>query len=295
MAIGGLIVPRFGFGIHNAGLPHAPPQESGVSISVEFQGEGGPPPPPTGFRGPFETPELGDLVLRGFGPPGSFLTVRKNNAVSATAKITKNGIFEVIFSSISANTYELGFFAEDPEGNISQTVTFSSIPVFKNSTTTIENIFIPPTLVLDTHEVGAGEDVRLHGYTVPESAITVFFPPSELIKRVVSGSDGFWKLAVPAEELSRGTFEVRVQSQLSSGLFSNLSQVIDLIVKTGLVAQPLPLGPRPDLNDDERVDLIDLSILLYNWGEPKNARADLNGDRVVDLVDFSIMLFFWEG
>lgn len=50
-----------------------------------------------------------------------------------------------------------------------------------------------------------------------------------------------------------------------------------------------------DINRDGRVDLVDFSILLYNWGMPKNPQADFNEDGVVDLVDFSIMLYHWTG
>ncbi len=50
-----------------------------------------------------------------------------------------------------------------------------------------------------------------------------------------------------------------------------------------------------DLNRDGRVDLVDFSILLYNWGRPQNPVADLNADGRVDLVDFSILLYWWTG
>jgi len=58
-----------------------------------------------------------------------------------------------------------------------------------------------------------------------------------------------------------------------------------------------PAVPRRvgNLNSDGRIDLIDFSILLFNWGIPKNPATDLNQDGKVDLVDFSIMLYWWTG
>jgi uncharacterized membrane protein YgcG len=50
-----------------------------------------------------------------------------------------------------------------------------------------------------------------------------------------------------------------------------------------------------DINGDGKVNLVDFSILLYNWGRPKISKVDLNGDNVVDLRDFSIMLYWWTG
>jgi len=61
--------------------------------------------------------------------------------------------------------------------------------------------------------------------------------------------------------------------------------------------QPAPVVSRRvgNLNLDGRVDFIDFSILLFNWGIPKNLAADLNKDGKVDLIDFSIMLYWWTG
>lgn len=50
-----------------------------------------------------------------------------------------------------------------------------------------------------------------------------------------------------------------------------------------------------DFSQDGLVDLTDFSVLLYNWGKPKNKLADLNNDSKVDLIDFSILLYFWTG
>lgn len=50
-----------------------------------------------------------------------------------------------------------------------------------------------------------------------------------------------------------------------------------------------------DFTQDGKIDLIDFSILLFNWGLPDNFATDLNGDAVVDLVDFSIFLYYWTG
>lgn len=49
-----------------------------------------------------------------------------------------------------------------------------------------------------------------------------------------------------------------------------------------------------DLNCDGRVNLTDLSILLYYW-QQKGAgiKADINKDGIVNLIDFSVMLYWW--
>jgi len=56
-----------------------------------------------------------------------------------------------------------------------------------------------------------------------------------------------------------------------------------------------------NLNDDvdetgnHIVNLVDVSILLSNWGTPIDPRTSLNNDNIVDLTDFSILLSHWTG
>lgn len=50
-----------------------------------------------------------------------------------------------------------------------------------------------------------------------------------------------------------------------------------------------------DLNGDNRVDIIDLSILLYHYSKtgPEIVRYDCNKDNRIDLADISILMFYW--
>ncbi|MEK7630080.1 MAG: dockerin type I domain-containing protein [Patescibacteria group bacterium] len=52
-----------------------------------------------------------------------------------------------------------------------------------------------------------------------------------------------------------------------------------------------------DFNNDGHVDLIDLSIILYFYGQNgrKIARYDLNGDGTVNFIDVSILFYYWTG
>jgi len=59
----------------------------------------------------------------------------------------------------------------------------------------------------------------------------------------------------------------------------------------------VPIQKNPDFNDDGRVDISDLSILLYWWGKsgPGIASYDLNNDGIIDIVDASILFYHWTG
>jgi hypothetical protein len=68
---------------------------------------------------------------------------------------------------------------------------------------------------------------------------------------------------------------------------------------TDILAQTIPatlniVTPKPrevaDINGDGKVDFTDLSMLIANWGIPKDPRADLDNDGAVDLHDVSILV-----
>lgn len=52
------------------------------------------------------------------------------------------------------------------------------------------------------------------------------------------------------------------------------------------------MSPEADLNQDGIVDVLDLSILVSNWGT-NNPEVDLNDDGIVDVLDLSILVSSW--
>jgi hypothetical protein len=90
----------------------------------------------------------------------------------------------------------------------------------------------------------------------------------------------------------------------ASGLFLGphkiqVRQIDDISGKTGDLSEfrNITIGQfsfvSVDLNKDDRIDISDWSIFLYNWSAPDNEtrmKDDLNGDGVVDVTDFSVFL-----
>jgi len=48
-----------------------------------------------------------------------------------------------------------------------------------------------------------------------------------------------------------------------------------------------------DMNNDGRVDMTDLLMLLASWGPCEGCAADMDGNGVVDLNDLLAMLAVW--
>lgn len=69
---------------------------------------------------------------------------------------------------------------------------------------------------------------------------------------------------------------------VATDMVGNTSQTILPII----VANPR----RGDLNNDNKVDIFDLSLLLVSWGT-SNFNKDLNGNNIIDIFDLSILLY----
>jgi starvation-inducible outer membrane lipoprotein len=52
-------------------------------------------------------------------------------------------------------------------------------------------------------------------------------------------------------------------------------------------------GKRGDFNNDSKVDVTDLGILLSNWNSTSRPPSDLNQDGRVDVTDLGILLSNW--
>ena len=93
-------------------------------------------------------------------------------------------------------------------------------------------------------------------------------------------------------------------------LFLLIMLVLPVFLTTRLdvqadVTQQLQLSPTPfvhtsnkpvpgDANDDEHVDVFDLSVLASEWGQTGNKlSADFNHDKTVNVFDLSIMASNW--
>ena len=107
-------------------------------------------------------------------------------------------------------------------------------------------------------------------------------------------SNGKWDLNFNTSELSKnGNYSVKARTYIESEGFSDFSGVLNIGVGQAPESN-LNTCQRSDINKDKKINLIDFSILLYNWGKV-DTNADINMDGKVNLVDFSLMMFCWTG
>jgi len=263
--------------------------EKQVTISAEVPS---PPSPPTGAGGgAAPPPAVTKVVLQGKAYPLSSITVLQDGKIVTTTIADAQANFKIEITNITAGIWTFGIWAEDKEGRKSITFSFTT-SVTSGMTTTISGIFLPPTIETDKTLVQKGEILNILGQTAPQSEVSIIVnSPEEIIKKTKAEADGTWFYGFDTTPLEEGSHGTRANATSLEGLSSTFSQTL-----TFKVGKEMPgVIIKTDINGDKKVNLVDFSILLYNWGIPKNPAVDLNNDGKVNLRDFSIMLYYWTG
>jgi peptidoglycan/xylan/chitin deacetylase (PgdA/CDA1 family) len=148
-------------------------------------------------------------------------------------------------------------------------------------------------------------------------------PPSiPVISELSTGTPGSttaqvtWKTAVPASiKFEYGTTNAYGTVNYGLGMATNHSQTLtgltpntmyffkitattltgEATSASGFMTAPTPTGKTGDVNDDNLVDALDLSVVMSNWNKTGATRAqgDVNNDGTVDALDLSAVLTNW--
>ncbi|MEJ0021753.1 MAG: dockerin type I domain-containing protein [Candidatus Doudnabacteria bacterium] len=266
--------------------PYATPYQTPGGGGGGGGGGGSPPPPPSGTA---------SIVLKGLASPGASVFVLRDGAVAATSTADPAAGFSITISGLGTGIYSFTLYAEDVKGVRTSTTSF--IQALTNGvSTTVDNIFLGPSIGTDKSVVKLGDTLNIFGYTAPTSQVSVFVNSAPVITKVTAAQSGAWFQAFNTAVLDQGAHTTRSQSA-KDNLLSVYSNTVDFQV--GDTSVPITPGTcgRSDLNCDGKVNLVDFSILLFFWQQtnPSNPRADIKKDGVVDLTDFSILLFDWSG
>lgn len=262
-----------------------------------------PPPPPTpagpsgGGGGGGTFLKGGDVTISGIGIPGVALTILKDGKVAKENQVSVTGSFSEVFTQLDRGTYTWGAYVKDPDGNLSSTYN-STIYLIGGTNNIIAPVYLSPTIKAATTTVPIGGSLLLSGYGIALTPMQAIMNKqgdvlnSKIITATTTANgNGSWKLVLSTEGLKKGTYEVKAQSLISTKDQSTFSPTLYI----GVGENPNPnFKNRADLNKDGKVNLVDFSILLFNW-KTADAVADINQDGTVSLIDFSIMLSNWTG
>jgi hypothetical protein len=168
-------------------------------------------------------------------------------------------------------------------------------------TTSINNIFIAPTISVDKSQVKRGDTVVIFGQSA--SLVNVLISvhsENEVFKSVMSDANGIYLHNFDTSVLELGPHTTKSKAIKNSEI-SPFSESVGFKVGTTTVLQDNTKLIKCDLNEDNRCNLVDFSIAAFWYKRPISAefavreKNHLNGDGKIDLVDFSIMAFYWTG
>ena len=275
------------------------PTDTGCSAFSDDDETDPPSTPPAGGGGGGggggDAPVQTVVNFRGRAYPKSTVTILKDAQVAATTVALSDASFQVSLSSLTGGNYIFSVYGEDNKGNRSSLLTFP-ISVTAGATNNISGIFLMPTINVDKSEVKRGDDIAIFGQTSPDSEITIgVASDEEVFVKTKAAKDGVYLYNFDTSSLTREQHFTRSKSAWG-GEVSSFSKSVSFVVGTKNIAKATSVSKKGDLNNDNRVNIVDFSIVAY-WYKRSSPppSADLSGDGKVDLIDFSIMAFYFTG
>jgi len=249
-----------------------------------------------GFTGAIPSYIETKVLIRGKAYPNSNVNILLDGAVLGIVKADTNADFLFSTTDITPGTATFGFWAEDQGGlrSVAFTATFD---VAKSAVTTVDGVFLPPTIDVSASQLKAGELITISGQSVPDVQVfTQVHSEDKTIVQAETGETGEWAVQLDTASLEPDIFHTAKAyfelEALGEGVIqSGFSRSISFFVGNGSAPNN---NTSADINGDGKVNLIDFSIFLIYWGGSE-IKADFNLDGSVDLADFSIMLFYWTG
>lgn len=242
---------------------------------------------------PFSMPDLQtSVIFSGRAYPFVTVVISEGSDIKTSVNANAEATFQATLGT-TPGLHTFTLYGVDSNGRRFPPQTFT-VTAGPNIVTFVSGIFLPPTINLDKSVVKKGGQLGIFGLTASRSTVFVYIDLNiESSASITSGRDGKYNLLLNTGTLDLGLHTVRSQAvDISDGKTSNFSDTPGFRVGVEDVFQKL-IG---DLNFDGRVDIADMSILLY-WWNTTDAQgillADLNLDSKVDLPDLSIMLFYW--
>ena len=238
-------------------------------------------------------------IFSGRAYPGSTITLLKDAQVAATTVAGQDAKFSITLTNLTAGNFIFSVYSEDNKGLRSSLLSFP-VGVTAGATTNVSGIFIAPTISVDKSEVKKGDNIAIFGQSTPTADIVITVnSDNEIFVKTKSDSTGVYLYTLDTSPLELGQHLTKSKASVG-GEISGYSPVAGFQVSDKNVEKTLQrISNKADLNGDNKVDLIDFSILAYWYKRPLTATVkasvDLNGDGRVDLIDFSIMAYHWTG
>ncbi len=242
---------------------------------------------------------LGDtnVSINGKAYPNTSVNILEDGNVIGTVRANQNADFQFT-TKASPGTITLGFWANDAAGTRS-TIFNTTFDVTQGAVTTVNGIYLPPTVKVDAISIPKTGQVTISGQTIPNVVVSIAIDNTKIIDSATADALGRWTYVLQGARAGDGAHTVKAKFEMAEGANgARRESSYSSIVGFGVGAGTAVVAGSSDLNRDGKVNLIDFSILIFWWGTPggsSNPPADINNNGKVGLEDFSILLFNWTG
>lgn len=254
-----------------------------------------------------------EVIFAGFTSPNSQILIKEDSSVIGTTTSDSGGNWtKTISVAIPDIVHTYTLYSTDTSARQSATISYN-LNVAGNTTTTVSNIVIPPTITLS--------GTTLAGSAYPGATLTTTSSSGDIFTTVVDSS-GNWSQDLSTLEGSHtlsATMTVGSYLSLSSTSVSyaaptptpsstpqpsTSSSPTSSTTTTASLASPSPTptilaSPRPffirlyDQNQDGKLTKVELFDTIKSWLR-KLIVCDLNQDGTCNLIDLSILLYYFE-
>lgn len=226
----------------------------------------------------------------GLAYPLATVTVQKRDGAPITVLADDKGAFSVLVPETAWQFFTL--FATDTSGRKSTLLNFPTV-LYSGYITDISGIRFAPTITTDKLAVKKGDFITIEGQALPAVEVSVSFEGQEnRVFSLVSNVQGKYSVTIPVL-FPEGEYVIRAGYPLDT----RTSKAVRVSVGPASILRTEATDNIPgDCNVDQRVTLVDFSVLAFWYGKPNPPRCvDVNGDGIINLVDFSIVAFYWNG
>lgn len=199
------------------------------------------------------------LIINGKTTPNSLVTFKENNSIIGTVSSDNNGDFSKTFNPIDAGLHDIGVYSTDQDAKVTNTVNLS-INVLANNTTTYNNLIIPSTINISDTVLNKGDILRVYGYAVPNSDITIFFFSSSVTASTTSSSSGAWEILFNTSSLDEGQNQVYSKVSVTGGYQSEISEKLSFVIN-GDGGDDDDDDDSDDDDDDDEIDQTQSNLL----------------------------------
>jgi cysteine-rich repeat protein len=235
------------------------------------------------------------VIIDGKAYPNSLVHVLQDGKQVSVVPTNSLANFHFETSEITPGPVIFGFWVEDAD-KLRSVVMTTTFQVVQNAVTTVSGVYLPPTIDVAKKTVRQGEKLDVSGTAIASSSVLVYFDSSSVpAQTVTSLLSGKWISALDTSALANEKFhtvKAKTETLASDNTIkrSGFSQSVGFYVGTKELTDIVS----PDINGDGKVNIVDFSILLFNWNT-NEVTCDFNRDSKVNLTDFSIMLYAWTG